>query len=328
MKPYALFPRTPGLFSSLNVQKNMLQDRQRVAKFREAIFKTVRDGDVVVDLGTGTGILAIWAAQAGAKKVYAIEETDVSDVAEAVIRSNGFGDVITVLKANSSEVTLPEHADVLIAEVVGHFLFEEGIIEAISGAREALLGPRARLVPDSAVARIAPAELGAAFTEVSFWDSWRDPDLSVIRGQAANSAYVETVRGDQILAEPRPLFEVDFNTVCSHTMTARAGFRPHRPGRLEALVGWFDLSLCDGVRIDTSPWSERTHWQQCVFPLEDPVPVNPENVIEYSLSISPFMPGSKWKWDVTVSGPGGSKAEAHEFSITYGQDSRLLKERF
>lgn len=306
----------------------MLQDRQRLDKFREAIFKTVRGGDVVVDLGTGTGILAIWAARVGTEKVYAIEETDVSEVAEAAIRSNGLNDVITVLKANSSEVTLPEDANVLIAEVVGHFLFEEGILEAISGAQESLMGPGAKLIPNSATVHVAPAELGEAFSEVTYWDSWRDPDLSVIRGRTANSAYVETVDAGDLLAEPQQLFEVDFNTARSGTLDASASFRPNRAGQLEALVGWFDLSLCDGVRIDTSPWSERTHWQHCVFPLEDPIPVGPENVIEYSLSISQFMPGSKWKWEVAVAGPGGGRAESHEFSITYGQDPRLLKERF
>src|SRR5690242_9004894 len=159
MKPYALFPRTPGLFSSLNVQKNMLQDKVRNRAFKEAIFRNVKKGDVVVDLGTGTGILAIWAAQAGARKVYAIEETDVADVAEAVIKDNGFENVITVLKANSSEVTLPEPADVLIAEIVGHFLFEEGIVEAIAGVREVLLKPNARIIPASASVFAAPAEL-------------------------------------------------------------------------------------------------------------------------------------------------------------------------
>src|SRR5260370_26996707 len=180
MKPYALFPRTPGLFSSLNVQKNMLQDKVRNRAFKEAIFRNVKKGDVVIDLGTGTGILAIWAAQAGARKVYAIEETDVADVAEAVIKDNGFEDIITVLKANSSAIKLPEPADVLIAEVVGHFLFEEGIVEAIADVRRAFLKPTMKIVPCGARVFLAPVELGDEFSEISYWKGWQDPVLSTV----------------------------------------------------------------------------------------------------------------------------------------------------
>ena len=66
IKPYCLFPRTPMLFSSLNVQKSMLEDPVRMTAFRNAIFSVVKKGDIVIDLGSGSGILAIWAAKAGA----------------------------------------------------------------------------------------------------------------------------------------------------------------------------------------------------------------------------------------------------------------------
>jgi len=326
MKPYALFPRTPGLFSSLNVQKNMLQDKVRNRAFKEAIFRNVKKGDVVIDLGTGTGILAIWAAQAGARKVYAIEETDVADVAEAVIKDNGFQDIITVLNANSSEVTLPEPADVLIAELVGHFLFEEGIVEAIAGVREAMLKPGARIIPTAGSVYVAPAELNGEFNEVSFWDSWEDPTLSAVRRIAANSAYVETVSSNAFVAPPSKLFEIDFRTAEIRWLDGDSSFMIARECSLDAIVGWFTLHLDDTAHIDTSPWSAATHWQQCVFPLERRLKLNNGEALRFHMSIQPFTPGSRWSWEISTN--ASQVAESHEFEITYGTDSRLMKERF
>lgn len=304
----------------------MLQDEVRNRAFKEAIFRNVKKDDVVIDLGTGTGILAIWAAQAGARKVYAIEETDVADVAEAVIRDNGFEDIITVLKANSSEVRLPEPADVLIAEVVGHFLFEEGIVEAVSGARNALLKPLGKIIPSSASVFVAPAGLDSSFEELSFWGTWLDPKLSVVRTLAANSAYVETISPDALMARPAKIFDVDFSSIVPCQLTAKVEFSIQRRGVFDAVLGWFRLALDEDCVIETAPWAVTTHWQQCVFPLEHSVSVEEANELEFGMSLDPFGHGSKWRW--SVGRKGREEREVHEFQITYGPGSRLMKERF
>jgi len=304
----------------------MLQDKVRNRAFKEAIFRNVKKGDVVIDLGTGTGILAIWAAQAGARKVYAIEETDVADVAEAVIRDNGLENFITVLKANSSEVTLPEPADVLIAEIVGHFLFEEGIVEAIAGIRQVLLKPNARIIPASASVFAAPAELDGKFQEIKFWDTWKDPSLSAVREKAANSAYVETVDAEALTGKPEKLFDIDFNSAKPGPIMAQTRFTVDQKCSIDAIVGWFKLHLDDDTCIDTSPCSEQTHWQQCVFPLEEPFELAKVETIDFRMLIESFTPGAKWLWELRTT--DSRREEVHSFAITYGQGSRLLAERF
>jgi len=305
----------------------MLQDRIRNESFKAAIFRSVAKGDVVVDLGTGTGILAIWAAQAGARRVYAIEETDVAEVAEAVIRDNGLQKVITVLKANSSDVTLPEPADILIAELVGHFLFEEGIVEAIAAARDILLKPKGRIIPLGAKVFLAPVELAEHFDEVSFWDTWQNPTLAAIRSKAANTAYVETVAEESLLAEPAEIFNVDFTRIGVGLLETIASFDFRRDGRLDAIAGWFELDLGNDLNLSTGPWSEPTHWQQCVFPLENPHNVRQGQKLDLTFRIEPFSAGCKWYWK-TLSDSALHRTEEHALCITYGEGSRLLGERF
>lgn len=304
----------------------MLLDNVRNRAFKEAIFRNVKKDDVVIDLGSGTGILAIWAAQAGAKRVYAIEETDVADVAEEVIRDNGFQEVITVLKANSSEVTLPEPADVLIAELVGHFLFEEGIVEAISEAREGLLKASGKVIPSWAAVFVAPVELNCGFDEIRFWSTWKDPVLSAVRKKAANTAYVHAVKPSALIGSPAKLFDIDFTVKGPDHFVSKTVFAIERSGALDAIAGWFRLSLDENNYLETAPWGAPTHWQQCIFPLEEPFELAGSETIEFQMEIESFVPGSRWHWEIRELNSG--QHEVHDFPITYGQGSRLLAERF
>lgn len=62
----------------------------------------------VLDVGTGSGILAIWCAQAGARKVYAVEATTMTEHARELVKSNGVEDIVEVIEGSMEEVTLPE----------------------------------------------------------------------------------------------------------------------------------------------------------------------------------------------------------------------------
>ena len=88
-------------FGSPEEQEKLLLDKIRCDAFREAIQRSVKVGDVVVDLGAGTGLLSFFAAQAGARHVYAIEMSPIAKVAAELIEANGFRDRITLIRKNS-----------------------------------------------------------------------------------------------------------------------------------------------------------------------------------------------------------------------------------
>ncbi|HCS28289.1 MAG TPA: hypothetical protein DIW43_12595 [Spongiibacteraceae bacterium] len=124
-----------------------LNDRTRTLAALEGIARTVRKGDNVVDIGTGSGILAFAALRAGATHVYAIEPSPAASLAQALAEENGLANRLTVLRAYSSDIELPVKCDVMISELVSQDPFSEDMLGVTADARARLLKPEARIVP-------------------------------------------------------------------------------------------------------------------------------------------------------------------------------------
>jgi len=135
-KPYFASDQYLEEYGTLYDHLGMLSDHERMRAYHDAIrlnpshFKD----KVVLDVGTGTGVLAIWAAQAGARRVFAVEGTSVALHAETMAKAHGFGGVIEVLRGRMEDAQLPEPVDVIVSEWMGYFLLRESMIQA-SGAQ-------------------------------------------------------------------------------------------------------------------------------------------------------------------------------------------------
>lgn len=112
-----------------------LYDQKRTLAFRKAIYKTVRRGDIVTDIGAGSGVLSIFAATAGAKKVYAFENENLNYKSlKETVRLNGLQDQIIVKKADATNLKIPEKVDVIICEMIATGLIEELQVPAMNNA--------------------------------------------------------------------------------------------------------------------------------------------------------------------------------------------------
>ncbi len=141
--PTGAAPATRGLGMHLE----LLDDRERTDAFLAAIAATVRPGDVVVDLGSGSGVLAMAAIRAGAARVYAIEASEFAEVAAAAFATNGMADRITLLRGWSHRLELPERADLLVSEILGNDPLGEGVLRFLPDAASRFLKPGGRLLP-------------------------------------------------------------------------------------------------------------------------------------------------------------------------------------
>ena len=125
----------------------MLADTVRVRAYTEALRETVRAGSVVLDIGTGPGILALLACRAGAARVYAVEPAPVIGLARAVARANGCGDRITFIEASSREIELPERADVIVSDIRGQLPLRADAIPVLIDARRRHLRSGGTMIP-------------------------------------------------------------------------------------------------------------------------------------------------------------------------------------
>jgi predicted RNA methylase len=137
---------TDKAFTAYDIQA-CLYDERRVELFRRAIEETVRPGDIVVDAGSGTGLLGLLAAQAGAAKVFCLElnEEFIPVITENAAR-NGFGDRVFAIHADATTDPLPEMVDVVISEVISAGFFYEPQVQILTNLRK-YMKPGARLIP-------------------------------------------------------------------------------------------------------------------------------------------------------------------------------------
>jgi len=259
-------PARGTAWSAPEVHISMLNDRVRTETFIRAIEAVVRPGDVVVDIGTGTGVLAVAAARAGARHVYAIEATEVGRAAQEVFAANGFADRITLLPGWSSQVELPERANVLIAEIIGNDPVEEGVMETFADARTRFLTPDARIIPHRVQVLGIPIVIDEKITPrftftadtARTWKEWYATDFDSLVTSAINRSVVLRsqpygVRDWPQLCSPVVLADLDLSGTKHPLVNESTEFTIETGGLLGGLLVYFDLDVAPGERISTSP---------------------------------------------------------------------------
>jgi precorrin-6B methylase 2 len=281
-------------FDSAASQVRLLGDRVRTLAFVDAVRAAVRPGDVVVDLGTGTGVLAVAAAQAGARRVHAIERGSVGRLAAALFAQHGLADRIELVASSSTTAVLPEPADVLVSEIIGDEPFGENVLEYTRDALGRLLRPGARLVPRRLRLYARAVTLDDATVEahafsparLAEWSRWYGMDLAALAGARSSAPYRFFV--DQARARawaPRSeaalLADVDLRNAPAH-LDAVSELRATSAGRLDALVESFDVELDAQRTLRVDPWSgyEGCHWRACVWLLD------PRTTVEAGASLA------------------------------------------
>ncbi len=287
-------PHLPGLFASSASHQMMVYDKARTWAYRRAIARTVRPGDVAVDIGTGTGLLAFLCARAGARRVHAIERSPmVLDWAKELAEANGLADRIRFHEGDSRTITLPEKAQVIVSELIGYLAFEEGIIDTLFDARQRFLEPGGKVIPEVVSLFAAPVSERQAYpSHIDVWNRAQGIDYSPMRRHALEALYQTWLTPADVLAEPQAVFTADFLRGRRPERRVETRFRVWRPGLVNGVGLWFGARLADGVYLASSPfWM--THWGQSFAPIPSPIAVRCGDVLRVVLHLEFPNPGSE-----------------------------------
>jgi type I protein arginine methyltransferase len=258
----------------LTAHRQMLLDHARTNGFRKALVEVVRPGDVVVDVGAGTGILGFFAARAGAKRVVLVENTRVVEEAAALAKANHLDSVIELFRGDAIDFNMSERANVIVSEWIGYFLMEEYMFSAFTSVRDRCLVDGGTVVPRSARLYLAPIEDTEKYVDWGF-GAWEAPmygfDFRLgVTQQLKNLRYIATViRKSAVVADPIQLMRLDClrESMDSFHFSVAGDFCVERSCSLHGFAGWFELELSSTVLIDTSPFVMPTHWGQAYFPV-------------------------------------------------------------
>jgi type I protein arginine methyltransferase len=292
-----------GHLAGIDYHRRLLADEVRTLAFRDAIQACVGADDVVVDVGAGTGILSLFAARAGARKVYAIESTAVAHLARQIVRDNGLEDRIEVLHADARTVSLPEPATVLVSECLGNFLMSDGMIGTLQTCAR-LLAPGARILPASVDLLMAPGSVGPLMGQLS---AWTDPlygfRFDACTGSAQNDIYRAHV--------PPACLGTEGQSVARWNLTHplppgpwSAQWTFERDQLIDGVVGWFTADLGPKVpALNTGP-GVTTHWGQTLFPLP-PTQVDAGDTMTFTLDVKLGHDDlAAYHWSGSFSAPG------------------------
>ncbi|XP_061526089.1 protein arginine N-methyltransferase 3 isoform X3 [Phycodurus eques] len=248
---------------------------------------------VVLDVGCGTCILSMFAARAGAKKVIAVDQSEIIYLAMDIVRSNKLEDKITLLKGRIEDISLPvEKVDIIISEWMGYFLLFESMLDSVLVARDLYLDEDGSVYPD--VCNISLAAVGDKQKHeecIAFWDDVYGFNMSCMKKVVVPEAVVQVLNADSLISEPTVIQTIDCNRVLHSELEFAADFclKITNTTDCTAIVGYFDVFFDKGCRnkvmFSTGPQVTKTHWKQTIFQLERPFTVQAGEELQGKITV-------------------------------------------
>eukprot|EP00607_Mallomonas_marina_P002134 CAMPEP_0182434426 /NCGR_PEP_ID=MMETSP1167-20130531/69738_1 /TAXON_ID=2988 /ORGANISM="Mallomonas Sp, Strain CCMP3275" /LENGTH=358 /DNA_ID=CAMNT_0024624291 /DNA_START=54 /DNA_END=1130 /DNA_ORIENTATION=+ len=309
-------------YAYLYHQKQMLMDHVRMQAYYSAIMqnKQLFQGKVILDVGTGSGVLAIWAAQAGAAKVYAVEYTDMAAHAKALVEANGLGDIVEVMQSSVEELELPCKVDIIVSEWMGYILLRESMLDSLIRARNKFLSPDGSMFPSHATLYFSlitneDDRLNRSNEYYSAMNDWNKFVIEMKEYYNVNMSVFEQpyekeqsdyyifsslwteLRVENLVGQPVVIKHLDINT-CTIEDAECVPVTPFSisvpyPIRVSGFASWFTVDFAGSahnpttnrVTLSTGPEVGYTHWGQQVFYTKDCMDCQPDSKISGTVAL-------------------------------------------
>ncbi|KAL4818003.1 S-adenosyl-L-methionine-dependent methyltransferase [Aspergillus spinulosporus] len=324
------------------IHESMLKDTIRTDSYRDFVYenKHIFKDKVVLDVGCGTGILSMFCAKAGARKVISVDNSNIIDRAKEIVYENGFGEVITCIRGKIEEVTLPvEQVDIIISEWMGYGLLFEAMFDSVIYARDRYLAPGGLMAPSHATLRIAPlADPDLVQSHIGFWHDVYGFNMKSMLTGIYDEALVRTVPSSVIAAEAQIFLTLPLHTITVEELSFLKEFEVTLKEDVDALDGWaiwFDIFFMPSrdstlppnatpadlqkkgiVSFTTGPDGKETHWQQTILLIDhgkkDAVPLKKGQLIKGKVGYQKKDSNSRSlnitvEYDAGVGGRGSQK---------------------
>jgi protein arginine N-methyltransferase 1 len=288
-------------YAYLYHQKQMLMDHNRMRAYHSAIMKNKScfEGKVVLDVGTGSGVLSIWAAQAGAAKVYAVEYTDMAHHARKLVEQNGLSDIIEVIQSSVEDLQLPCQVDIIVSEWMGYILLRESMLDSVIRARDKWMKPEGSMFPSHATMFLSAISfeedrISKSDDYAQSQNDWTkfagemqnfyNIDMSTLAAPFAKeqedyyiySSLWTELKIEHVIGEPYVIKRMDLNTCTlldAECVRATAfNIQIPFPVTVSGFAGWFTVNfngsegtpVTKRVTLSTGPEVGYTHWGQQV----------------------------------------------------------------
>jgi precorrin-6B methylase 2 len=286
----------------LNFHRMLVNDPVRMTAYRDAIHATVKPGDVVLDVGSGSGVLALFACQAGARRVHCVERDPIIHLARALSKANGFAECMVVHKCSVSELILPEPVDVIQSELIGKSGLGQRMAEVVGHCRDRFLRPGGSLLPRTVSLYVAPADASAARAVQSLPDAESyGIDFTAFSEAVATVPLSARIDPLELVVEGKVAYRYEAATApLNDAFDCRLEFAVEQSRQFGGFVCWFDAELAPGSHLGNHP-PGCASWDNHLFTVPEPVIVEPGDTIQLRLAArDDHRMQSLWRWETKV----------------------------
>jgi len=295
---------------SLADYRIIIADHIRNEAYTQALRSAIHPGCVVLDIGTGTGAMAVLACQLGAGRVFAIESNPIIQLARQVAAANHCAGKIEFIEDLSTRVTLPVQADVIVSDLRGILPFFEQHIPSIVDARQRHLAPGGALIPRKDFLWAAIVEAPEAYSEIV--DPWEQNsfghDLSAALPFALNNCRKVRMQPEQLLTKPALWKTLDYAQIESPDVEESMQWTIERAGTGHGILLWFDAELASGAGYSNAPGAPEVIYGSLFLPWPHSVVLAAGENVAIEVQAKLLEENYLWRWKTRIA-PAGESAD-------------------